>query len=463
MYQIDFNQPIHIHFIGIGGISMSGLAEVLLKEGFRISGSDAHSSELTAHLKNVGATIHFPQAAENITDDIDAIVYTAAIHPDNPEFIAAVATGKPMLTRAELLGQMMQNYKHAVAVAGTHGKTTTTSMAAHILMACNADPTVSVGGILPSIGGNIRIGHSDMFLTEACEYTNSFLSLAPTIGIVLNMDADHLDFFKDIYEIRKSFHRFAKLIPENGTLIINRDTPSYETVAEGLSCRVLTYSVADSAADISAEDIIFDELGNASFTCLIFGEEYGRFTLSVPGMHNVSNALSAIAMAYVLSLPASAVKKGLASFHGTDRRFQHKGRFKGAEIIDDYAHHPTEIAATLKTAANFAHQKLWCVFQPHTYSRTKSLMEDFASVLSEADAVILAKIYPARETDDLGISSATLQKEIIRHGGNCIYLESFAEIEDYLTEHVSKGDMILTVGAGDVVKIGEDLLREGED
>ena len=457
MYKIDFSKPEHIHFIGIGGISMSGLAEVLLKEGFTVSGSDAHASDLTRRLEEKNANVIYGQRAENITDDIDVIVYTAAIHPDNPEFAAAAASGKPMLTRAELLGQMMQNYKTAIAVSGTHGKTTTTSMLSHILLEADADPTISVGGILPSIGGNIRVGNSDTFITEACEYTNSFLSFFPTLGIILNMDADHLDFFKDIDDIRHSFRKFAELIPADGTLVINADTPCYEQITEGLSCQVITYSLKTNAS-YTADAITYDAFGHPSFDAYAYGEKLGRFTLAVPGEHNVSNALASIAAAAAMDISLDAMQKGFASFHGTDRRFQLKGKMKAVTIIDDYAHHPTEIRATLKAAANYPSNTTWCVFQPHTFTRTKSLMNEFAEALSLADKVILADIYAARETDNLGISSVTLQQEILKLGGECYYFPSFEEIQDFLRANCKDGDLVLTVGAGDVVKIGEALV-----
>ena len=314
MYEVDFSKPIHIHFIGIGGISMSGLAEILLKENFTISGSDAKESDLTRHLTSLGAQVFYGQKAENIIPGIDLVVYTAAIHPDNPEFAAAKAAGIPMLTRAELLGQIMRNYNTPIAVSGTHGKTTTTSMLSHILMAADCDPTISVGGILPSIGGNIRVGHSETFLTEACEYTNSFLSFFPKIGIILNMDADHLDFFKDIDDIRHSFREFARLLPADGMLIINADTPKYDYVTEGLGCKIVTYALENqSVADYTAANITYDEFDHPSFDCICRGELRGRYTLMVPGLHNVSNALAAIALADELQLPENAIN-ALADF-----------------------------------------------------------------------------------------------------------------------------------------------------
>ena len=457
MYQIDFHKPMHIHFIGIGGISMSGLAEILLEEDFVISGSDAKESELTKLLEARGARIFIGQRASNITEDIELVVYTAAIHPDNPEFKQAQAMGLPMLTRAELLGQMMNNYELPIAVSGTHGKTTTTSMISHILLEGEKDPTISVGGILPAIHGNIRVGHSGTFITEACEYTNSFLSFFPKISIILNIDADHLDFFKDIEDIRHSFRLFAQKLPKDGTLIINGESPNVEEITQELPCEIITYALK-GPAQYTAENIVFDETAHPSFDCICQGENIGRFSLSVPGIHNVSNALSAIALSRKIGLSTEVIQKGLLHFGGTDRRFQYKGKVAGVTVIDDYAHHPTEIAATLKTARNYPHNRIWCVFQPHTYTRTKALMPEFAQALSLADNVVLAEIYPARETDNLGISSKNLADLIAEKGTDVHYFSTFDEIEAFLLKNCIHGDVLITMGAGDVYKIGENLL-----
>ena len=461
MYHVHFHNPIPVHFIGIGGISMSGLAEILLKEGFPVSGSDSHASALTEHLERAGARICIGQAASNILEDCKLVVYTAAIHPDNPEYREAKRRGVPMLSRAELLGQLMRNYRTSIAVAGTHGKTTTTSMIASILLEEDADPTISVGGILPSIGGNIRVGGSEVFLTEACEYTNSFLHFFPTIGIILNIEEDHMDFFKDLNDIRRSFRRFAELLPVEGLLIINSDIPNYEEITEGLTCRVVTFGSSPDA-DYRAENTAYDTFGHPSFDLIRKIEKDGRrprFSLKVPGEHNVCNALASIALADALRIPEAAVEKGLLSFTGTDRRFQYKGEVNGVTIIDDYAHHPTEIRATLHAAAHYPHRELWCVFQPHTYSRTKAFLKEFAEALSLADHVVLADIYAARETDTLGISSRDLERELAALGADVYYFPTFAEIEKFLSEKCMHGDMCITMGAGDVINIGEDLLK----
>lgn len=436
---------------------MSGLAEILLEEKFTVSGSDAKESSLTKKLSDEGAVINYGQRASNITDDIDVIVYTAAIHPDNPEFARAKELGIPMLTRAELLGQLMKNYDLPIAIAGTHGKTTTTSMVSHIFLAGDCDPTISVGGILPSIGGNIRVGNSETFITEACEYTNSFLSFFPKISVILNMDADHLDFFKDIDDIRHSFRLFAEKLPADGTLIINSDTPCWEDIARDLPCQVITYGL-EHPADYTAKDITWDSLGHPTFTCLAGGKSLGSFSLKVPGLHNVSNALSVIALGVKLGMEPDAIRRGILDFTGTDRRFQYKGKVGEVTVIDDYAHHPTEIRATLTSAQNYPHKTTWCVFQPHTYTRTKALMDEFAQALSLADHVVLADIYAARETDTLGISSKDLMEKIRQLGTPCEYFPTFDEIENYMLEHCVPGDLLITMGAGDVFQIGEKLL-----
>ena len=458
MYHIDFKKPIHVHFIGIGGISMSGLAEILLKENFTISGSDSKSSELTEHLTALGATVFYPQKAENVIDGIDVVVYTAAIHEDNPELMEVRRQGLPTLTRAELLGQLMKNYRTPIAISGTHGKTTTTSMMSHILLAAEKDPTISVGGILKAINGNIRVGASDVFVTEACEYTNSFLDFFPKISVILNVEEDHMDFFKDIDDIRLSFHRFAELLPEDGALIINKNIEKMEAITDGLNCKVITYSEVQ-AADYSASNIEFDEFGNASFDLIKYGEYTGRIKLSVAGNHNVSNALSVIAVADQLNIDLETIQKGIISFTGTDRRFQYKGEVNGITIIDDYAHHPTEIQATLTSARNYPHREIWCIFQPHTYTRTKAFFHEFAETLSLADHVILADIYAARETDTLGMSSEALAEELKKLGADAYYLSSFEAIEKFALEKCIHGDVLITMGAGDVVNIGNSLLR----
>lgn len=456
MYELDFSKPQHVHFIGIGGISMSALAELLLSRNFKVSGSDGSASALTAHLESLGARISIGQSASNIEDDTDVVVYTAAIHPDNPEYAEAVRRGLPMMSRAALLGQLMKQYELPLAVAGTHGKTTTTSMVSEILMHCDTDPTLLVGGILDSIGGNLRKGSDKYFVAEACEYTNSYLEFFPKVSIILNIEEDHLDFFKDLEDIRNSFRRFADLLPEDGTLIINSDIERLDEFLSGLKCRVITFGHAASS-DYHAEDIGYDSSGHPFYT-LCHGNEKFKVSLGVVGEHNVYNSLAAIAAAELFGLDRVKTLEALKDFSGTERRFEIKGNIGGIKIIDDYAHHPSEIASTLKAMEKYPHNKLWCIFQPHTYTRTKAFLHEFAAALKAADTVILADIYAARETDTLGVSSKDIAELINAAGGNALYFSYFDDIENYLLQHASDGDVILTMGAGDVYKIGEHLL-----
>ena len=459
MYQIQFDKPVHVHFIGIGGISMSGLAEILLSRKFPVSGSDSHESALTDQLAAQGAVVHYPQMAENITDDIDVVVYTAAIHPDNPEFRAAQEKNLPMLTRAQLLGEIMRNYKEAINVSGTHGKTTTTSMITEILLEAHKDPTVSVGGMLKDIGGNIRVGGQETFVVEACEYTNSFLSFFPTIEVILNVEADHLDFFKDIDDIRHSFKLFAEKLPEDGLLVINKDIKHSEYFTQALKCRVVTFE-HEKDADYTANFISYDKFAHPSYTLFYKGEELAQVELGVTGEHNIYNSLAVVAVARSLDIPMETILRGLKRFTGTDRRFQKKGSVNGFTIIDDYAHHPQEIAATIEAAKKYPHRKLWIVFQPHTYSRTAALLDDFAGALSQADEIVLADIYAAREKNTIGISSDDLRKHMLEQNTNVYYIPKFEDIEDFLLQHVEEGDVLITMGAGDIYKVGDDLLKQ---
>ena len=459
MFPIHFDKPVHVHFIGIGGISMSGLAEILLSRKFPVSGSDSHESALTDQLAAQGAVVHYPQMAENITDDIDVVVYTAAIHPDNPEFRAAQEKNLPMLTRAQLLGEIMRNYKEAINVSGTHGKTTTTSMITEILLEAHKDPTVSVGGMLKDIGGNIRVGGQETFVVEACEYTNSFLSFFPTIEVILNVEADHLDFFKDIDDIRHSFKLFAEKLPEDGLLVINKDIKHSEYFTQALKCRVVTFG-HEKDADYTANFISYDKFAHPSYTLFYKGEELAQVELGVTGEHNIYNSLATVAVARSLDIPMETILRGLKRFTGTDRRFQKKGSVNGFTIIDDYAHHPQEIAATIEAAKKYPHRKLWIVFQPHTYSRTAALLDDFAGALSQADEIVLADIYAAREKNTIGISSDDLRKHMLEQNTNVYYIPKFEDIEDFLLQHVEEGDVLITMGAGDIYKVGDDLLKQ---
>ena len=460
MYNIDFNTPVHVHFIGIGGISMSGLADILFSKGFTISGSDMNESALTRNLRSRGMTVNIGQKAENITDDIDVVVYTAAIKEDNPEFAEVLNKKIPMLTRAELLGEIMANYKVAIGVSGTHGKTTTTSMITDIMLNAELDPTVSVGGMLSTIGGNLRLGASDKFITEACEYTNSFLSFSPTVAVILNVEEDHMDFFKDIDDIRLSFKKFAALLPSDGLLVINKDIEKYEYICEGLSCKVVTVGSTPDC-DYYAKELSHNANGCYSYTLLKNNVEAGNITLGVTGIHNVYNSLAALAVADYLNIPVDISGEALAAFKGADRRFQIKGKLNGFTVIDDYAHHPTEIESTLKVASECEHNHTICIFQPHTYTRTNAFLKDFAKALSMADEIILTDIYAAREKNTLGISSLDLKREIDKYNVPCTYEPDFKKVEELILSLAKPDDLVITMGAGNVVEIGESLLNRG--
>lgn len=465
MYHINFSNPIKVHFIGIGGISMSGLAELLHTIGFTVAGSDAKKSKITEHLESLGIQVFYGQRAANITDDLDLVVYTTAVKDSNPEYQAVISAGIPIIDRAELLGQVMLNYSDAIAISGTHGKTTTTSMLSLILLEAGLDPTISVGGILDNIGGNIRIGKSEHFITEACEYTNSFLKFNPTKSVILNVEAEHLDFFKDLDDIRSSFRQFADRLPSNGMLVINGDIENVSYFTKDLPCSFMTYSINESvnpipgaAAHYTAANIEYNKLGHGHYDLLENGEFLTHIELNVIGVHNVSNSLPAIALARSLDLSLEVIQRALSAFTGTERRFQYKGEIGGVTIIDDYAHHPTEVVATLTAAKNYPHKTTWCVFQPHTYTRTKAFLKEFAKALSLADKIVLADIYAAREVNPGDISSKDLQAELIKIGKDAYYLQSFDEIENFLLQNCNNGDLLITMGAGDVVTIGEALL-----
>lgn len=455
MRTIDLKLPKRIYFIGIGGISMSGLARVLKDRGFLVRGSDARVSAVTKALEAEGIQVDIGQESEHITEDIDYAVYTAAIHSDNPEYRACVEKKIPLVSRAQLLADIMEGYKVGIGVSGTHGKTTTTSMLAGIFLKAKLDPTISVGGMLDAIGGNIRIGQGDIFLTEACEYTNSFLTLHPFMGILLNIEEDHMDFFKNLADIRNSFREFVQNTSQKGYIIINHKIENKAEILGNFSGRVLTFG--GEGADVYAANIEYDSMGHPRFDLMVFGKKWETICLQVGGDHNIQNSLAAAAASYVLGVEGAALKEGLEEFTGARRRFEHKGVVRGITIVDDYAHHPSEIGATLDIAKRYPHKRLVVVFQPHTYSRTKAFFADFAKVLKEAELCVLAPIYGARETEDFGMSSEGLCREINSLGGRAICPGGFDEIENYLLEHLEEGDLCITMGAGDIFKVGEVL------
>lgn len=443
----DCPKGSHIHFIGIGGISMSGLADILIEKGYRVSGSDVRDTHITEHLRKRGATIYIGQKASNIQNP-DVVVYSAAIREDSEELIAARKSGATVFDRATLMGAIMKLYPFPVAVAGTHGKTTSTSMLSHVALAANTDPTISLGGELPAIGGNIRVGGGDLFICEACEYHQSFLRFFPLVSIILNVEEDHLDYFRDLEHIKETFRGLADLTPEGGAVIINADDENTVSAVENAEANIIRCSVK-KAADYEARNVRLCENGCPAFSVYEKGTLLGDVQLSVHGMHNVSNALCVLAAARFLGLSFSDITKGLSDFTGVGRRFEVKGEKNGVTVIDDYAHHPTEIEATLRVAKETCHGRVFSVFQPHTYTRTKTLFSDFVKVLSGAEPMIL-DIYAAREKDTGLVSSHDLA-DAIEDG---TYYPSFDACVSYIRQNAKPGDMLLTMGAGDVNRVG---------
>jgi len=458
---IDFNNIKHIHFIGIGGIGMSGLAEILLFRGYKVTGSDIKPSEITERLESKGAKIFYKHEGSNVIG-ADAVIFTAAVSEENPEIKQAVLSGIPTFSRAALLGDLMEESPYSIAISGTHGKTTTTSMVSLILKNSEKDPTILVGGDLPEIGGNVAVGAGDFFVTEACEYRDSFLQMKPNVEIILNIDSDHLDYFKDIHHIADSFSKFADLVPDTGLIVAYAPNAFVASVIKNLDCRVVTYG-AQAGFDYTATNIDFNENGYPGFTICKNGEPLGKIQLKIPGEHNVLNATAAFACTHTLGAPIEVIIKTLEAFEGTHRRFDAIGKTSGgAKIIDDYAHHPTEIKATLKAASNIGHDKIWCVFQPHTYTRTLALFDEFAGAFTNADVIILTDIYAAREKNIYRVHSSDLVSKMVGRAEykdkQIRYMEKFEEIADYVNKNAGPNDIVFTMGAGDIYKVG-DLLK----
>ncbi len=451
MDRFDFSKLQHgarIHFIGIGGISMSGLADIMLNSGFIVTGSDRTKSHITEKLTQKGASVYIGHQKENVLG-ADLVVHTAAVHEDNPEMIAAHENGIKLIDRAEFLGAVMKQYKNAIGISGTHGKTTTTSMLAHALIYTKKDPTVSVGGELDIIGGNIKTGNSDYFLTEACEYTNSFLKFFPHVAVITNIEEDHLDFFDGIDDIIESFRKFALLTKDKGYVVAWGEDPEIKRALDGSGCNVIYYGL-DKNMEYHAENIFYKG-GFPEFDVMKNDELLCHIALNVPGDHNILNALASVAVCCIYGIDLKEAAKGIETYKGTKRRFEKVGELNGAVVIADYAHHPTEIKATLKTAVKFSPNKLWCVFQPHTYTRTKSLWQEFLTSFEKADELILTDIYAAREEPDGVTTSEKLSKEI----KNSKYIKEFEDIAKYLKENAKDGDMIFLMGAGDIIKLSE--------
>ena len=447
-----------IHMIGIGGVSMSGIAEILLNWGFEISGSDKSSNENISKLIEAGIDVKLNHSSENV-EGADIVVYTAAISKDNPELVHAQELGIPTVERADFLGELTKCFENTLTVAGTHGKTTTTSMVSLCFLEALKDPTIQVGATLPEINGNYLVGNSENFIIEACEYVESFLKFSPQSAIVLNIDNDHLDYFKNFDNIKNAFIKYVKLIPEDGFLVVNGDDRNCLDLLEFTKAKCISYGIANKNTDFFAVNIAFDENGCAEFDVYHQNTFYERIKLSVPGTHNVSNALGCIALCDAYGIGVEHIKNALLKFKGACRRFELKGVLNGANVYDDYGHHPTEILATSKALTAKKYNKSWVVFQPHTYSRTASLLDDFAKVLLNFDNVILVDIYAAREKNTYGISSKDLVDKIKNYGKEALYIPDFDECVSYLKTNVETGDIVLTLGAGTVTQISDMLTK----
>ncbi len=448
----DYLRPgARAHLMGIGGVSMEPLAEVLLGRGVAVSGSDMQESQAVARLRSLGICVHVGHAPENVAG-AQLVIRSAAIHDDNPEVQAARAAGIPVFERAQAWGALMREYENALCVAGTHGKTTTTSMCTHIALAQNADPTVMIGGILPVLGQGYRVGNGSTIVMESCEYCDSFLSFFPTVAVILNIEEDHLDYFTGgLPQLQRSFRTFAELTPKDrGAVVANAEDANTMEALRGIGRRVITFGL--ETGDVRPGNLTWDE-GVASFEVVYEGEVFCPVTLQVPGVHNVKNALAAAAASIALGWSPAAVSQGLGQFGGAGRRFERLGEVNGAQVYDDYAHHPGELTALLNTAKTLGYDRVVCAFQPHTYTRTKSLFGDFVTALKLADLAVLTDIYAARETDTLGVSSRQLSQAV----PGSLYCPSLDDLTAQLRALARPGDLILLVGAGSIYTVGKAL------
>ncbi|MFR2891761.1 UDP-N-acetylmuramate--L-alanine ligase [Peptoniphilus grossensis] len=455
---IDDSKYKNIFFIGIGGISMSALAELMLYKGYKVYGSDRMPSINTEKLEKNGATIYYEHKKEHI-ENMDLVIFTDAISFDNEEYMAAVKEKIDLVDRATFLGAIMKNYKNSIAVSGTHGKTTTTSMITEIIKDLDLNPTIMLGGQLKDIDGNIKIGDENLFLTEACEYKANILKYFPTTEIILNIDEDHLDYFDNIDHIIRTFKGYVDNLHGDDYVILNVDDENVETLFPIDNCKVFTFGIKNDA-DLRAKNIDFSKDGFPTYDLYLKGKKICHVELSVLGRHNVLNSLAAIAATYVNNIPIEDAIIGLKNYKGVERRLEEKGYYKGTKIMDDYAHHPTEIKSSIHAIKNACKGKLYTIFQPHTYTRTKLLLDAFANSFDESDVIIITDIYAAREKDYGDIHSKTLRDAISDHRDNAFYISGFEDIVKFIKENIKKDDVVVTMGAGDVYKIGEMILEK---
>jgi UDP-N-acetylmuramate--alanine ligase len=455
-----FSSIKKLHFIGIGGIGMSGIAEILLDQGFKISGSDRALSEVTERLQNLGAVTFEGHRASNIAHDVDTVVYSSAVQPDNPEILEAQRRKIPIVRRAEMLAEMMR-LKYGIGIAGTHGKTTTTSMTSLVLMEGGLDPTVIVGGKLSGLGGtNARLGRGEFIVVEADEYDRSFLSISPTVAVLTTLETDHLDCYRDLEDIKSAFIQFANKVPFYGFIVVCLDEPALLDIMPNLSKKkIITYGL-NPQADVQAVDIRHKD-NTTTFTLIHGRKELGIITLQVPGKHNVQNSLGAIAVGLELGVPFEKIKSGIEKFAGVYRRWEMKGEVNGVAVYDDYAHHPTECKATLSGVKAGWRRRVVCVFQPHLYSRTRDFYEDFGKSFLLSDVLVVTDIYPAREEPIQGISGELIVNAAKQFGHKDVhYVPDKKQVPAFLTSIVMNGDIVITMGAGDIWKYGEEFLKQ---
>jgi len=446
----------HIHFVGIGGIGMSGIAEVLITLGYDISGSDLKPSPITKRLQDLGATIFYNHKAKNIGDS-QVVVFSSAVSQDNPEILEAKRKKIPVIRRAEMLAELMR-MKYGIAVAGTHGKTTTTSMIAHIMAKAEMDPTMIIGGKVNAFGSNARLGQGEFLVAEADESDGTFLKLSPIIAVITNIDADHLDYYKDINDIKESFYNFADKVPFYGALVLCVDDKNVCSLIPRFKKRVISYGINNNA-DFMAKDISSHQM-ETGFRLLVYGKDMGRVELKIPGEHNIYNALASIATSYELDIPIEKIKEALEDFKGVQRRFQIKATVKDIIFVDDYGHHPAEIMATLKAAKKGWNRRVVVLFQPHRYTRTKALFNDFLKAFLDADKTIITDIYPASEKPIKGVTGKKLVESMqSKTKKDVIYLPRDKDMAKNIFPLLRQGDIFITIGAGDIYKVGEEIIK----
>lgn len=458
MENFNLSNYRHIHMIGIGGISMSGIAEILLNSNFIVTGSDATQSEITDKLIQNGIKVTIGHDFINVRR-ANLVVYSAAVKPNDPELVEARKFRIPTIERGDFLGEITKLYKDTICISGTHGKTTTTSMVALSFLEAQKDPTIQVGAILKNIDGNYRVGNSDYLIIEACEYVESFLKFFPKSEIILNIDNDHLDYFKTFENIKNAFIKYVKKLPDDGLLVLNGDDDNCLDLAKYTSAKTITYGINNTNTDYIARNLVCDAKGCYQFEVYKNNSFYEIFKLNVPGTHNILNALSCIALCDNYGISSNNIKNALFSFNGADRRFDFVGTYNGFDVYDDYAHHPTEIKALAKSVQNTAHNKSWAIFQSHTFSRTKLLLDDFANALLDFDNVIITDIYAARETNKSGITPQYLVNKLNELGKQAIYIGPFEDISKYIRENAKENDIVLTVGAGTITKLGNMIIK----